>query len=1214
MQRECLKRAFRAILTLEKVPATSLAVWLVGVMVLRKLSSVRSVVITAATAAVCLGSIAVVAAMVERQRGPNDISGRVVDTAGAPVVDGQVWAVTGDWGGRVSVATAKTDGKGRFVLREVWANEATKAAVKAGEFGLFATASDGRPGWLNVLDRSGAGGDENKVEITLSPVGEARGRLTDKSGNPVKGVFVTPVWFGRPGRSRTEESFILAPEVFAAFRDQTAADGSFVLKNIPRGARIRAAIETPGVGWLHVLWDSSQPVTIANRGRVGQIKGRLKTPEGRAAPGQISVAAYLAEAPSVPLPGSFKAIFSEQVDVGADGSFLLDQLPPGQYHVVFQVGQNVPFAPDPVDQVDVGPDAVVPLEVGVARLSMINGRVVDAATGKPVTKIPVHCYRLEHDLLVRDSRGAETDADGRYSIATAPGLVKVLPDGLAAARLVPRIADAPDLEVMADQQWPDLKLVRAASLDGIVVDENGKPVAGADVHVLEADRAGPRRQPDSVRTDPGGAFHFDQLDPQEMLSLWARTNLATTDGAVTVRPGEVAGKLTLTIDPSFACQIRGMATDGAGKRVAGAKVKLWWGRSYATQAGAERDQIYPTILDEYTTNENGWFIFRGLWPGSQYGTELHAWAHSGAEAHVVVGKSGETHDVGKIVLPSTSGRLTGRVVGSDGRPVSGAAVFNRGDAAEPVGTVTDSEGLFQLGSLFPGPKYAFIRREGYRFTGVKTEEAAGDLRITMRKTSEAPPEWKPSATPGIDLQRAFAKQILIRLWEKFGSNAVGNVAFDCISAMAPIDLPLATKWAAQRGHRFDSLLHHAAAQKMAEADAHGALAFLAKDRGIETQTFVQNLANRFASSDREKALLFAGEAAARARTLDDNNRPSALAMAGAVLARAGRPQAGRALIEEAALAAAQLGNDERIGQERAIVAGQLAPYDLKRALALIEPIQAEEKDRNLAFIARAIATTDTARALELADEINGRAPVHERVKTAIAYKIGTDRPDEAVKIIEGMNREHTARWQAEAFGWLAVAVAPRDRARAFALIDRAFAIATDDSATAATSTNSSDEMMLAAAHIAVRARQIGYPDMESVVMRVMAARPLGHPDGPHRQIRFTLFAAISLALLDQGTARTVLEQIEAQSRSGEFDPAALPRTRGAWLLAWALVDVKKATKLFEAELAAVLSLENENPDSLVRMFLNTAKVLATPPERREAALQDGLYGASWRPG
>ncbi len=1193
--------------------AASLAERVIKVMVLCKLSLVLSVVMAAVTAAVCLGSIATATggAVLETQSGPNDLSGRVVDSSGAPAVGAQVWAVAGDWAERVTVTSAKTDGNGRFVLPKVWDNEAAKAAFAAGKFGLFARASDGRPGWLSVLERSGAGGEEKKIEITLSEVGEARGHLTDKNGKPLKGVFVTPLWFGRPGQSRTEDSFFLASEALAAYRDQTAEDGSFVLKNVPRGARIRAAIEAPGPGWLHVLWDSSQPVTITNRGRVGQIIGRLKMPEGGVIRAKISVVAFLAETLGVPIPGSYKAIFSERVDVGADGWFLLEGLPPGRYHVVFQSDQSVPFVPEPVDDVDVGPDAVVKLEVGVARLFMITGRVVDAVTGKGVAKVPVHCYRLDHQGFVKASRVAETDTNGRYSIATAPGLVKVLPDGLAGARLVPRFADAPDLQVMGDQAWPDLKLVRATDLDGIVVDEKGKPVAGAQVYLLEVDRAGARRKDDRLQTDSGGAFHLDLLDPEEDLALWARTKLATSKGAVVVRPRNVPGKLTITIDPSFACQIRGMATDSAGKRVAGAKVRLWWGRAYAFEVGAERDQTYPTILEEYTTTENGWFIFRGLWPGSHYGTEVHAWAHSAAEAHVAVGNSGETLDVGKIVLPSTSGRLTGHVVGTDGQPVSGATVFNRGDGAELVATVTDSQGQFQLGSLLPGTKYAFIRKDGYRFTGVLADDDARGLRITLQKTSEPPPEWKPAASASFEDQRAFAKQILIKVWAKYGGNPDRQWTFECISAMAPIDLPLASEWSAAAGHQYDSVLHHTVAQKLAETDARGVLALLAGDQNPATQSFLQKLAQRFAGRDRARSLLFANEAIARARALGENGRPAALAAAGALMVRLGQAKAGLALIDEAAAAAEQLGTEDFAAQSRAHVANTLARTDLKRALALVEPIETDDKDRYVAFVARAIAITDTPRALALADEMTGRWHVHERVRSAIAYKIGAAKPDEAIRIIEDMKSEDARRWQAEAFAWLAVTLAPHNRARAFALIDRALAMLTDDSAPAATRGDAGDENMVAAAHIAARARQIGYPDMESVVMRVMAARPAGLAPGSERQIRPTVLGTLTLALLDPGMAETALKQIEARLGSGAFNPAKLAGARGPWLSAWSLVDIKKAETVFEAELAAAPG--TDDPDALIQGILTTAKLLATPPERREIALQDGLYAGSWRP-
>ncbi len=1193
--------------------AASLAERVLKVMVLTKLALVLSVVMAAATAAVCLGSIAVPAggAIVENQPGPNDLSGRLVDPAGATVADGQVWAVAGDLAARVTVASVKTDAKGRFVLPKVWENEAAKAAVAAGKFGLFASASDGRPGWLTVRDRFGAGGEENKFEITLSPVGEARGRLTDKSGKPIKDVFVTPVWFGRPGQSRTDESFILAPEVFATYRDRTADDGSFVLKNIPQGARVRAAIEAPGAGWLHVLWDSSQPVTIVNRGRVGQIKGRVKLPEGRAFLGQVSVAAYLAESPGIPRPGSYKALFSEVVPAGEDGSFLLDELPPGRYHVVFQCDQNVPFAPGQVEDVDVSPDAVVTLAVNLARLWTITGRVVDAATGKGIAKVPVHCYRFRRQTYVPDPRGAETDADGRYSIVAAPGLIKILPDGLPGGHLVPRCSEAPDLQVTGDQLWPDLKLIRATNLEGIVVDEKGQAVVGADVYVLESDRAGPRRPNDRAKTGPGGLFRFDQLDPEETLSLWARTKTATTDGALRVRPGDVLRKLTLTIDPSFACQIRGIATDASGKRIAGAHINLWWGRPYSAEPGGEHDQIDPTLLESYVTSENGWFVFRGLWPGFQYGTELDAWGHSKAEAHTVTARGGETRDVGKIVLPSTAGRLAGRVVGSDGQPLRGAAVFNRGDGPDLAATTTDLQGQFQLGSLVPGTKYAFVRKDGYRFTGIKSDGDAAGLLITMKKRDEPPPAWKPGTRAGIDEQRAFAKQILIRLWEKFGSDANEGWAFECIQTMAPIDMPLASNWSARTGHRYDSVLHHVVAEAMAETDAQGTVAFLATDRNPATQSFFQKQAQRFAVRDRAKALIFADEALKRARSLPEHERPSALAVGGTLLTRLGRGEAGRALIDEAAEAAEQLGTEGQAAQGRALVANLLATRDLKRAMALVEAIQVEDNDRFFAFIARAIASSDTPAALALANDMNGPTPVRERVKTAIAYKIAADRPDKAIKIIEGMKREDAGRWQAEALAWMAVPLAPHDRTRAFALIDRALAMLSDDPATAGVSPYTGDDQMLAAAHIAARARQIGYPDMESVVMRVMAARPANLDGGPERQIRFTTLAIISLALVDPETAFSALNQLEARLGSGVYNPAKLGGARAPWLTAWALVDLNKAAKLFDDELAAVQG--NDNGDVLIQGFFNMAKVLATPPERREASLQDGLYGGSWRP-
>ena len=179
--------------------------------------------------------------------------------------------------------------------------------------------------------------------------------------------------------------------------------------------------------------------------------------------------------------------------------------------------------------------------------------------------------------------------------------------------------------------------------------------------------------------------------------------------------------------------------------------------------------------------------------------------------------------------------------------------------------------------------------------------------------------------------------------------------------------------------------------------------------------------------------------------------------------RAGRVEEGRKLLDDAARAASQLGIDSAEAQARAIVAAAIARTDLNKALALVEPVQAADRDRCMAFIARAIARTDTDRAVAMADAMDSPVPIHERVKTAIAYKIGADRPDEAIRIIESIKRADAGGWQAEAFGWLAVALAPHDRTRAFGLIDLALDLITDDSIAVETSTG---HEMVAAAHVA----------------------------------------------------------------------------------------------------------------------------------------------------
>jgi hypothetical protein len=398
---------------------------------------------------------------------------------------------------------------------------------------------------------------------------------------------------------------------------------------------------------------------------------------------------------------------------------------------------------------------------------------------------------------------------------------------------------------------------------------------------------------------------------------------------------------------------------------------------------------------------------------------------------------------------------------------------------------------------------------------------------------------------------------------------------------------------------------------LAETDGDGAFALLAASDGVMKQYFLQTLAERFAGDDRAKALKFAEEATVQARAMNQPDRTGAMAKAGAMLVRLGRKEPGLALLDEAARAAEQMALESREAYARGNVAGALAPFDFARALALVEPMKNEnDRDRYLGFIATALAATDPKRALDVAGKIGDRSSTPLSVKVAIAFELGSaGKPDEAMRVIEGMKGHFAAaKYQSEAYGWLAVAVASRDKAQAATLIDRALALPVDRPEEFRSWTyfgGGTGE----AAWTAACAKRAGYDDMAGAVFRVLAARPSGGHRDPSMEAQCQTIAAAILALSDRKAASQVLRDLELRwgQRLNELGRVV----GGRWFLAWALADLTHAEQLFDAELAALESQPNANLQATG--VLKMADILVQPSKRREAFLRREI-GATWYPG
>ena len=242
-------------------------------------------------------------------------------------------------------------------------------------------------------------------------------------------------------------------------------------------------------------------------------------------------------------------------------------------------------------------------------------------------------------------------------------------------------------------------------------------------------------------------------------------------------------------------------------------------------------------------------------------------------------------------------------------------------------------------------------------------------------------------------------------------------------------------------------------------------------------------------------------------------------------------------------------------------------------------------------------------------KIGERSSTPHSVKVAIAYALGSSgHTDEAVQVVEGMKGDYAGKYQCEGYSWLAVAVAPREKARAAALIDRALAIPLDQPRAFQSWTYFGGGAG-AAAWAAACARRAGYADMGGAVMRVLASRASDRHSDPSMEAQSQTVAAAILALSDPKAASQMLRDLELRSgvrRDG------LARMAGRnWFLAWALADPSYAERLFDAELAA---LEGQ-PDVNLRTtgVLKIAEVLVQPPNRREEFLRREL-GATWYPG
>ena len=366
------------------------------------------------------------------------------------------------------------------------------------------------------------------------------------------------------------------------------------------------------------------------------------------------------------------------------------------------------------------------------------------------------------------------------------------------------------------------------------------------------------------------------------------------------------------------------------------------------------------------------------------------------------------------------------------------------------------------------------------------------------------------------------------------------------------------------------MIRAAAARRIAEDDPEEAIALLSGD-GSRAHYALMQTAKRLAASDVAKAMRFAEEAVVSARALDQPARSLALAECGLLVTRLGNKEAGRKLLEEAAEMAPQLPTGERQDFYLGRIAVAVGSYDTERAIKLLDAIK-EPRERQ-AYKAKigAWCLDDLDKAEAIFKEVE---PWYaNRARHVLAYRLAADRPDDALRVAERITSQAANDYPNRVYGWMAVAVAPRDKKRAWSLIDKAMAAHTAASA-ASHGYLGYGGYPAQAALLALQARWVEYPDLERLVWQVLALhRTTKQDNSPARVVESQVVMALFLGLVDPDIARQMLEDL--QPRWDLVGAGSDGIGREHWVNAWALVDTQRALEIAEREMAAAKKARTE---------------------------------------
>ena len=540
---------------------------------------------------------------------------------------------------------------------------------------------------------------EGYAKVELWKGAPIAGRVVDEEGKGIPGVLLTPELV--EDRRKMQGG--------ASLRIESDSEGGFEAPGLPEGRwKFRVeALEHAGTVSDPVATGTTDMVVTLTKG--GQAAGKVIL-----VPGEVPVGGITVIASALGLP------FKQVVTSDKAGDFQLTHLAKGTYGLEIEDETHALMGSTPSVTIKEGSDTP-DLKVTVCKGGVVSGKVYDKHTGEPLAGVLIVSDKGRHT-------GAVSDAAGNYSLAgLIPGVHTLVRQSYKRYRNGERRADKQvSLALGQVVEGIDFAMELGVSVRGKVVDEEGKPIARAQV---QSQSSGGDGESAATKSASDGTFELRGHAPNSRIEIVARAEgyARAEEESLTLQDSEVR-EMRLVL--AKGASIEGVLLNRAGQPLDHYNLYL---------SGRTR-----RFEDRSDTGAGGKFKYGGLPPDDYV---LKAGPPDGGEARVDVGEVSvaalqEVKGVRLVYAgDDDSPKISGRVVDETGEPLARIHVdaeydftLNSSREQHRTSAITQDDGRFELKGLRDA-EYSLIIRSAAYSTGTVEGVAAGttNVKVVVRR-------------------------------------------------------------------------------------------------------------------------------------------------------------------------------------------------------------------------------------------------------------------------------------------------------------------------------------------------------------------------------------------------------------------------------------------------------------------------------------------------